>query len=559
VSTNLSQTQSARNELPPYLTEREKEELDRLLRAPRKWELLPGPQSDAANSEAFELLYGGEPGGGKTELIAYLARFKQQVSLVLRKSFAQHERTLIPRMLMRYGDSRFYNFSKHLWRWPSEDRRIELGYLDGANVEFDYQGAEYDALFPDELTQFPRSQYLFFFSRVRSTTRKQRQRIVATSNPGGEYEQWVKERWAPWLDKSHSRPAKSGEIRWYRRIESLDDYAEEEVSEAHLSVTCPCEEHGRAWSRSFIRAGVKDNPFIGDEYLRNLDMLPEPLRTQLKRGDWNIGTRDKQWQVIPSAWLEAAHERYRLRTKYDARNQPIPPEGCKVLNALGIDVARGGKCKTVLAPGYDNWYPPLITFPGKDTPDGQSILGQVATLSTHGHQVTAATVIKIDVIGVGSSPYDHLKDRYNAAAMNGGPGSKARDKANLLGFKSRRAQWYWQLREGLDPVNGDDLMIAPDSELDADLTAPTWEPRLGRIVVEPKEEIEKRLGRSPDKGDAFVYVTAQPSAEHGLGTGGFYDGMTQDWTEAKDKELTDTEVLAQEKANQEEAESWFGK
>jgi len=34
---------------------------------------------------------------------------------------------------------------------------------------------------------------------------------------------------------------------------------------------------------------------------------------------------------------------------------------------------------------------------------------------------------------------------------------------------------------------------------------PKWTTRSGKIVVQPKEEIRKKLGRSPNKGDAAVY------------------------------------------------------
>ena len=57
---------------------------------------------------------------------------------------------------------------------------------------------------------------------------------------------------------------------------------------------------------------------------------------------------------------------------------------------------------------------------------------------------------------------------------------------------------YWRLREALDPESGDDLMLPPDPELLADLTAARFEVRASGIVVEAKEKIKERLGRSPD-------------------------------------------------------------
>jgi len=44
-----------------------------------------------------------------------------------------------------------------------------------------------------------------------------------------------------------------------------------------------------------------------------------------------------------------------------------------------------------------------------------------------------------------------------------------------------------------------------DEELFNDLTAVTWKTQGGKIIVESKEDIKKRLGHSPNKGDAAVY------------------------------------------------------
>ena len=57
-------------------------------------------------------------------------------------------------------------------------------------------------------------------------------------------------------------------------------------------------------------------------------------------------------------------------------------------------------------------------------------------------------------------------------------------------------------------MGGATIALPPDKELLADLTAPTFETRSGKggmvIHLEPKEKLVKRLGRSPDKGDATV-------------------------------------------------------
>jgi hypothetical protein len=43
---------------------------------------------------------------------------------------------------------------------------------------------------------------------------------------------------------------------------------------------------------------------------------------------------------------------------------------------------------------------------------------------------------------------------------------------------------WWRLRESLDPDNGDELMLPPDPEVLADLTAPQYEVTPSGIKVD---------------------------------------------------------------------------
>ena len=74
------------------------------------------------------------------------------------------------------------------------------------------------------------------------------------------------------------------------------------------------------------------------------------------------------------------------------------------------------------------------------------------------------------------------------------------------------------MREALDPKYGQNIALPPDTALQADLTAPTYEVRPGqppKIYVESKRDIMKRLGRSPDRGDAVVYAWNSGSLDTG--------------------------------------------
>ena len=137
----------------------------------------------------------------------------------------------------------------------------------------------------------------------------------------------------------------------------------------------------------------------------------------------------------------------------------------------------------------------------------------------------AETPVNIDVIGIGASPYDHLRAALATVkglrgeiinrsdlvlAMNASEGSEARDKSGQLGFLNKRAQWWWQFREQLDPASRQELALPPDPELKSDLCAPRWKLTPRGIQVESKDDIIKRIGRSPDKGDSCVYAVSEP-------------------------------------------------
>ena len=80
-----------------------------------------------------------------------------------------------------------------------------------------------------------------------------------------------------------------------------------------------------------------------------------------------------------------------------------------------------------------------------------------------------------------------------------------KDESGRLGFKNKRAEYYWRMREALDPKNNEGVCLPPGNEVRSDLAAARFKVvGGGKIQVEAKEEIVKRIGRSPDVGDAIV-------------------------------------------------------
>lgn len=463
------------NELPEllkYLKPHERAELDRLLKVKKKGTLLPS-QKLARESEADELLFGGKAGGGKSFLLLFVALYDQSNTIVLRKNFPDLERSLILKSKEMYGDIRNYNESKH--RWKIRDKYIQFGYLDKANDIYKYQGAEFDAIFWDELTQFKENEYLYLISRLRSPKKGQRKRIIATSNPGGEGNEWVMRRWAAWLDETHPNPAVPGELRWYKRL--ADD------TEVETTADDP-----DAKSRTYIPGSLEENFYLGDDYRKNLLSLREPYRSQLLYGSWTIGLQDDAYQLIKRAWVKAAMDRW------------IQRSNPRQLTRIGVDIARGGDDKTVLSRLFVNWFAELEKHPGRETPDGQS----VASLLIKALSGTNA-VANLDVIGVGASGFDISRGiGLKVNPVNFAERSSARDKSGQFGFVNIRDECWWGFMEALDPASGLEIALPPDPELFGDLIAPRWSMQAGGIKIESKEQIKKRLGRSPDCGDAVV-------------------------------------------------------
>jgi hypothetical protein len=117
--------------------------------------------------------------------------------------------------------------------------------------------------------------------------------------------------------------------------------------------------------------------------------------------------------------------------------------------------------------------------------------------------------LMMDVIGIGTSPYDLANDVYDRVTpVNFAIGSSSRDVTGLIKFRNLRAEYYWGMRDVLDPAYDLNIMLPPDRDLRAELCAPTYRPTPSGIQIESKKEIKKRLGRSTDRADAVVMANA---------------------------------------------------
>lgn len=456
-----------------------------------RWIPNPGPQTDAYFSEADELLFGGEAGGGKSDLGIGLSLTCHKRSLVLRRTNKEAEK-----LFDRYADIIGNEDGKNAQKgWRIDGRVIDIG---GCQLERDKQkrkGIPHDLKFFDELVDFTESQYLFITTWTRSSDPAQRSRVVATTNPPTNPEgMWVVRRWAAWLDPTHPNPAKDGELRWYTSIGGVD---------TEVDGPGPHKIEGRmvyAKSRTFIRSRLGDNPDLVQtpEYQATLDALPKELRDAYARGKFDAQLKDQPLQAIPTAWIRAAMERWSER----------PPQGVPQC-ALGVDCSGGGTDPLTIAPRYDYWFDRLIVVPGDEIPKDRVAAYSAGIVLSHRRD---KSIVVVDMGGgYGQGVFEWLTDNeVPCVAHKGAESTPERTREGQIRFYNKRTLVYWRFREALDPsqAGGSVIALPPDPLLLADLAAPTF--GLARvegqqaIKLEDKEDVVKRLARSTDHGDAVV-------------------------------------------------------
>jgi hypothetical protein len=491
------------------------------------WKPLPGPQSHAKASRADIVGYGGAAGGGKTDLAAGLILTEAERAVFFRREKAQTE-GVIQRMTEILGTTDGFNSQKAIWKIPGR-ALCEFGGLDNPGDERRWQGRPHDLKVYDEVTEMREQQVRFTMGWNRSSNTKLHARVLMTFNPPTTSEgRWVIDFFGPWLDKQHPLyPTPPGELRYAAMLPdgqggSRDTWTDSDgvpltgqrfvLVEGRVTYDFDPADYRREdiiepKSRTFIPARLTDNPYyMASGYMSTLQSLPEPLRSQMLYGDFQAGISDDPWQVIPTAWVDAAMARWK------------PLDRKPRMDSVGVDVARGGKDKTVIGRRHEGmWFDELLTYPGKDTPDGPTTAGLVIAASRD------RAPQHVDVIGVGASAYDFLAQANQPAiGVNVAEKATAKDKSGRLSFYNLRSQLWWQMREALDPANNTGIALPPDKELAKELCAPKWRLQGMTVYVESRQEILERIGVSPDRATAVILANMETPTFERLGIGGVH-------------------------------------
>lgn len=249
--------------------------------------------------------------------------------------------------------------------------------------------------------------------------------------------------------------------------------------------------------RRFVAALPTDNPYCTQKYIDNLnDSLKHRPKLLAAYRDGNWDALEDAEQVIMDSWLEAALHRH-------GEFWPFVKE------YIAIDCARFGDDETVILLMNNTDIKEKIVMPYCRTTE---ISGRAAALSkahndcelaveSIGSDLGAAVVdelteLKCDVLvytpqGESSRPDIYYNCRAEAWS----------DTAKVLcsGVIDKDSNCFVAITK-----NGEGDNYGMDDVMRGQLCTPHYKWRKGKIVIEPKEDIKDRLGRSPDHGDAYV-------------------------------------------------------
>lgn len=288
-----------------------------------------------------EAFYGGAAGGGKSDALLMGALQYMDIpgysAVIFRKTLTDLR---LPGALIDRSQEWLLGtdvvYGRDAWNFPS-GATLQFGYLRDELAKYRYQGAEFQYIAFDEVTQFYEEDYLYLRSRLRrprcplhggrvvdgvpvplpddlscpscreyGPLSRVPLRMRAAANPGGIGHLWVKKRFdiGPQLEghDAHGRPI-------HRQVNGKTAYI------------------GRNPKRPYVPALITDNPYLDQkEYIDSLRELDPVTREQLLCGDWSIASDGR----FRRAWVRY----YTYNSPYlilgaDGKGRTIPLNTCQ--------------------------------------------------------------------------------------------------------------------------------------------------------------------------------------------------------------------------------------
>ena len=217
-----------------------------------------------------------------------------------------------------------------------------------------------------------------------------------------------------------------------------------------------------------------------------------------RQEEWGRASPVYRTRVLGEFPESATNALISLADLEDARARVVEPAGPA---RLGCDVARYGDDESVIVVRRGARIVETQACRGEDL---MTLTGRVIA-TARDHRVADYRVF-VDDAGLGGGVTDRLRELgRRVTAVNGGVTA---DNPDL--FANVRAETWRRVAEA---VRRGELSLAGAPErMIADLAAPTYSfTSRGQIRLEPKQDVKRRLGRSPDYGDALALTYANPA------------------------------------------------
>jgi len=236
----------------------------------------------------------------------------------------------------------------------------------------------------------------------------------------------------------------------------------------------------------FIPALPSDNPYLPEDYEAGLRVLygdNEELISALLEGNWDVATSGDF--LIAYALIRAATVRV------------IPDNGkC----SMGADIARFGDDMTVVIVRRGLKVTRVEHWSKQDTTWTSGKIAEIA-------REESPLSINVDEIGIGAGVVDTL--RSNHFNVTGIVSSEAADKKEI--YANKRAELYSNLANSFSTGG---ISIPDHPKLTSQLSAMKFKfDTHHRKIIESKDDIKKRSGRSPDFADALMLAFADLKPE----------------------------------------------
>ena len=181
---------------------------------------------------------------------------------------------------------------------------------------------------------------------------------------------------------------------------------------------------------------------------------------------------------------------------------------------LGVDVARFGDDETVICRRQGGKVWPMMAYRGLDTQEvGRLVAREIRDWQPH--------AVYIDGIGIGAGVVDYLKHTGHDVIDV----VSSRKPLDEKLYRNLRVEMWGELRAALPT-----MQLPHDDRLFSDLTSPEYFFNdAGQLILEKKEDMQKRGLGSPDRADALALTYAGPAD-----VSGYYEAMDaandDDWT-----------------------------